>query len=268
MLYAKPYIGGISLAQLKLVHVRKMLDDLTGSVGSRALQMVHRVLKQAFAEAIEDELISVNPCLRRDKPKHEPKERNVLTLQEARRLLRAAKRTRYYLLFLIALCTGMRQGEIFGLRWDAVDFDKCAIFVRATLARSSAAQPVLVPPKTSRKRRVDLGRTVTELLRAHHSRRHSEFVFTDEHNRPHKKDKFVRTVFLPLLEKAGIQRIRFHDLRHSSASLALASGINVKVVSERLGHSSAKMTLDVYAHALPTLQREAAAQIEKQLTTP
>jgi integrase len=99
-----------------------------------------------------------------------------------------------------------------------------------------------------------------ELQREQHQQ--SIWVFTDANGQPLKKDRFVRGVFHPLLRNAGIPRIRFHDLRHTSATLALSSGVNVKVISERLGHSSAKMTLDVYARAMPTLQREAADRLE------
>jgi len=88
------------------------------------------------------------------------------------------------------------------------------------------------------------------------------WAFADINGEPLRKDNFVRTVFHPLLKKAGIGRIRFHDLRHTSATLSLSNGDNVKIVAERLGHSSPKMTLDVYAHSVPTLQRESAERME------
>jgi integrase len=90
-------------------------------------------------------------------------------------------------------------------------------------------------------------------------------VFADINGEPLQKDYFVRNVFHPLLAKAGIERIRFHDLRHTSATLSLSNGDNVKVVAERLGHSSPEMTLDVYAHAVPTLQRESAEKMDTLL---
>ena len=125
---------------------------------------------------------------------------------------------------------------------------------------------MLSPPKSSRKRRIDLGVKLQQLL-ARHKRRVAPgpWVFSDRNGDPLEKDPFVRGVFHPLLKGAGIDRIRFHDLRHTSATLALASGINVKVVSERLGHASAKMTLDVYTRAMPTLQKEAASRMESMI---
>jgi len=262
-----PHIGSLRLVRLKRKHVRSLLDNLSGAVGSRTRQLVHRVLRQALAEAIEDELIAVNPCFRRDRPRYEFGDRKALSLTQAQRLLTAAKRGDYYLLFFLALVTGMRQGEIFGLRWDAIDFDSASLYVRVTLTRDKDNKPVLSPPKSSRKRRIDLGVKLQQLF-VRHKRRQAAgpWVFTDRNGEPLEKDRFVRGVFHPLLKEAGIDRIRFHDLRHTSATLALASGINVKIVSERLGHSSAKMTLDVYTRAIPTLQKEAASLMESMIS--
>lgn len=258
-----PLVGGLEVRLVRRRHVRELLDALGENVGSRTRQLIFRLLRQVFAEAIEDELIAVNPCFRKDKPRHETRERRVLDLPEVRRLLQAAKRGDYYLLFFLALATGMRQGEIFGLRWDAIDFKTSSLYVRVSLARDEQGKGVLLPPKTSRKRRIDIGDALCRMLLQH--KRHQPdgpWIFVDRDGEPLAKDRFVRGVFHPLLKKAGIGRIRFHDLRHTSATLALSSGINVKVVSERLGHSSTQMTLDVYTRALPTLQREAASQME------
>lgn len=261
--YAIPHIGRYRLTQLKRKHIRSLLDSLVGRAGARTRQLVHRVLRQAFADAIEDELITVNPCFRKDKPRYESADHQPLSLDEARRMLSAARRSDYYVLFFLALVTGMRQGEIFALRWDAVDFDTSSLFVRASLGRDRDGMPVLTPPKASRRRRIDMGNALRELLREHRLKSDSVWVFSDRHGEPLKKDRFVRGIFHALLRRAGVRQIRFHDLRHTSATLALASGVNVKVVSERLGHSSAQMTLDVYTRSLPTLQRDAAALMER-----
>ena len=259
-----PHVGRVRLCDVRRVHIRKLLDALSGHIGSRTLQLVHRVLRQAFAEAIEDGLLRVNPCTRKDKPRHYTPDREPLTLEEVRRLLRAARQSGYYLLLYLALATGMRQGEIFGLRWQDIDFDTHSLYVRSSLGRDESGRPLLTPPKASRARRIDMGFELEKLLDAHRERKASEtWIFTDTAGEPLDKDRFVRGVFLPLLKRAGVRRIRFHDLRHTSATLALSSGVNVKVVSERLGHSSAKMTLDVYTRAVPTLQRDAAALMEQ-----
>jgi len=258
-----PHIGRRRVAHLEPRQIRGFLDFLSDKVGQRTRQLVYRVLRSAFAEAVEDGLLVRNPCARRDKPRYVPRPHKTLDQREAQALLNAAKSTDYYALFFLALVTGMRQGEIFGLCWDAVDFEAAAIYVRGTLTRGSSGEVHLSPPKGARQRRVDVGPQLLGLLERQRKRQLSAlWVFTDGNGEPLAKDRFVRTVFHPLLRAAGLPRIRFHDLRHTCATLGLSSGVNVKVMSERLGHSSAKMTLDVYTKALPTLQRQAAATME------
>jgi integrase len=259
-----PHLGGRPLAKLKRRDIRELLDLLADRVGSRTRQLVHRTLRHALREAVEDELIEQNPCVRGDKPRHEAAYRTTLEPDQVQRLLELARAGDYYVLFFLALATGMRQGEIFGLRWDAIDFASASLYVRATLTRDREGTPQLTPPKSSRRRRIDLGDRLVRMLRDLQQihRPQSIWVFTDKNGQPLERNRFVRGVFHPLLREASIPRIRFHDLRHTSATLALSSGVNVKVISERLGHSSAKMTLDVYARALPTLQREAADRLE------
>lgn len=256
-----PYIGRQRVGRLEPSHIRSLLDFLSDKVGQRTRQLVYRVMRSAFSEAVEDGLLDRNPCARRDKPRYYPRPHTALDETQAHALLQAAKATDYYALFFLAIVTGMRQGEIFGLCWDAVDFDSAAIYVRGTLTRSPSGDIRLSPPKVARQRRVDVGPKLLELLRRLR-KRPGPWVFTDHKGEPLAKDRFVRTVFHPLLKAAGLPRIRFHDLRHTCATLGLASGVNVKVMSERLGHSSAKMTLDVYTKALPTLQRQAATTME------
>ena len=258
-----PNIGSVALGKLKRVHIRRLLNQNMSEEGERTRQLAYRVLHYALSDAVEDELIQSNPVLKKDKPRYTPGEHAVLDKAEVKRVLDKAKEGDHYTLFFLALETGMRQGEIFGLRWEWVDFASRNIWVNATLTTSEQGEPVLSAPKASRKRRVDISPQLTSLLREHkkHQRPLGPWVFADINGEPLSKDKFVRTVFHPLLAAAKVKRIRFHDLRHTSATLALSNGDNVKVVSERLGHSSAKMTLDVYAKAVPTLQRASAARM-------
>lgn len=164
----------------------------------------------------------------------------------------------------VPLTTGMRQGEIFGLQWPAVHLDDGYLIVRTQLTRNEDGSLALSPPKASRQRKIDLPVSTLQALRLHRKTQQQKglWVFTDINGEPLQKDKFIRNHFHPVLVRAGLPHIRFYDLRHTAATLLLAEGENVKVVAERLGHSSAKMTLDVYAHALPTLQRPATAKIE------
>jgi integrase len=265
--YISPHIGALKLSRIKRRDIRLLVEVTLRERSAKTRQMVYRVLHYALSQAVEDELIVSNPCFKKDKPKYVPGDHEVLTVAEARQLLEAAKNGDHYLLICLALVTGMRQGEIFGLRWDAVDWDSSSIYVRVTLTKDKHGNPSLSPPKASRHRRIDLGATVMTMLKEHRKNQRplGHWVFTDINGEPLNKDRFIRTVFKPLLTAAGVKPIRFHDLRHTSATLALSNGDNVKVVAERLGHASSKMTLDVYTRAVPSLQKEAATKMDDLL---
>jgi len=266
--HISPNIGSIKLSKVRVGDVKHLLQSTLRGIGSRVRQQTYVVLHKAFENAIDEELLSSNPCRKKFKPRHHNAEHRVLSKNEAQKFLEAAKPGDYYLLFCLAIATGLRQGEIFGLRWEHVDFENASIYVNATLTRDKDKNPVLSPPKASRERRVDISRRLSSMLQQHKRVQYplGPWVFTDINGEPLRKDNFVRTVFHPLLTRAGIPRIRFHDLRHTSATLALSSGVNVKIVAEQLGHSSPKMTLDVYAHAVPTLQRESAEKMDSILS--
>ncbi|MGI8736006.1 MAG: tyrosine-type recombinase/integrase [Candidatus Eremiobacter antarcticus] len=228
-------------------------------------QVVYRILSSALTAAVEDDIIMKNPCLRKDKPRHTPGELTFLNKEQALSLVEAAKGEEHYALILLALTSGMRQGELFGLLWSAVHLDGGYLMVRAQLTKDQDGNPALTAPKASRARKVDLPAITIAALRSHQKLQEPKgpWVFADINGEPLSEDRFVRNHFHPLLKKAALPHIRFHDLRHAAATLLLAAGENVKVVAERLGHSSAKMTLDVYAHALPTLQKPATAKIDE-----
>ena len=262
------YIGSIRLGKLLPRDIGDLINDTLKHLGSRTRQLVYRVLHCALDKAVADDLIVLNPCRKNFQPKHEYAKFRSLTKEEAARLLETAKSGDRYVLLYLALATGMRQGELFGLRWEAVDFEHGFLSVCATLTRDSEGKPVLRPPKGKQQRRIDISPYVCKLLKEHKRTQYplSPWVFSDTNGSPTRKDNFGYRVFRPLVKKAKIEKLRFHDLRHSSATLGLAAGENIKVVQERLGHSSAKMTLDVYAKAVPTLQREAAIRMDSILS--
>jgi integrase len=170
----------------------------------------------------------------------------------------------------------MRQSELLGLHWSEVDFDASLVRVRWQLKREEG-QWVLKQPKTRRSRRqIALSASTMEVLRAHRTAQveerlrqgpaweDHELVFCTRLGRPLSARNIVRA-FLGLLEKGGIRRVRFHDLRHTAATLLLASRVNPKVVSEMLGHASVAITLDIYSHVIPDMQQDAAAMMEQVL---
>jgi integrase len=183
-----------------------------------------------------------------------------LTPEQVRELLDEARKRRLYALYLLAVTTGLRQGELLGLQWSDVDLEDRSIQVRHTL-QEYGAELALAEPKTKQsRRRVDLPVFVATELREHRKRMMVEghpgpWVFCDTAGGPLRKSNLTRRDFRPLLKAAGLPLIRFHDLRHTAATLLLGQGVHPKIVQERLGHSQIAITLDTYSHVLPSWKR-------------
>jgi integrase len=198
------------------------------------------------------------------------KEIPCLSREEARAFLRACEGDRMEALYILAISTGMRQGELLALRWANVDLDHGTAQIRGSLQRTKDGLQIS-EPKTSRSRRqVALNRSSVEALRRHLIRQNAErlyqgakwldsdLVFANQVGRGIEATNLVRKSFKPLLAKAGLRPMRFHDLRHTAATLLLQEGIHPKVVSDMLGHSQIAVTLDLYSHVTPTMHRQAS----------
>ena len=212
-----------------------------------------------------------NPAEACDPPRQGHPEVNTWSPEDARRFLSLVRNDRLYALYLVAITTGMRRGELLAMTWNSVDLEARRLFVRASLVTTNY-QLHLSTPKTRRSRRAIVLDPATAAALKEHRRAHGlerqdatsyndrDLVFArpdGDFLHPHS----VSQGFTRLLKRHELPRIRFHDLRHTSATLALAAGIHPKVVSERLGHSSVSFTLDTYSHVVPTLQEEAAGKI-------
>lgn len=266
--YIKPGLGAMRLTRVRRRDIQELLEHRLAKVGPRTRQQAYTILHRAFEEAVEDELIRANPCLRKDKPKYQDPQIKSLTEQEAHALLKAAStEPNLYVLVFLALSTGMRQGEILALRWDSVDLKNAFVSVCGTLTKDKENNLVVRETKGKRNRRIDISPALVSMLDAHHKRQSplSLWVFPNSEGDPMRKDNFMHRQFRPLVKRAGLKHVRFHDLRHTSATLDLAAGAHTKVVQERLGHASAKTTLDVYAKAVPSLQKESAARMDSIL---
>jgi integrase len=172
----------------------------------------------------------------------------------------------------------MRFGELLGLRWRDVDLDAGILQVRRTLLRTAAGLHLTEPKTAHSRRRVALAPQAREALRTHRGRQAVErlqlgrawddqdLVFANAIGKPVEAGNLLRRSFWPLLAKANLPRIRFHDLRHTAATLLLSQGVHPKVVSELLGHSSIGLTLDIYSHVLPDMQQQAATAMDRLLT--
>src|SRR5829696_2841027 len=186
--------------------------------------------------------------------------------KQVRVLFDAARGDRLEALYVLAVTTGLRQGELLGLKWDDIDLEVGTLQVRHTLTTAKGG-PVLSAPKTKGSRRtVRLSQTALEALRSHPGASiggdrpgagslwsENGLIFASESGSPLPRQHITARRFKPLLKRAGLPEIRFHDLRHTCATLLLSKNVNPKVVSEMLGHASIAITLDTYSHVLPTM---------------
>ena len=204
------------------------------------------------------------------------REFRTLSPGEAARFLKAALSDRLYGLHVLALHTGMRLGELLGLRWADVDLNGAVLSVRQQVYRLAGEWHYSEPKTAAGRRTISLSASAVEALRVCRLRQNEErlqasawedndLVFCNRLGRPLEKATLLRRSFWPALERAGLPRIRFHDLRHTAASLLLAEGVHPKIVQERLGHSSISMTMDTYSHVTPNLQAEAAERMDRLL---
>ena len=281
-----PYIGEISLANLDTELLQRHFlylsnkggEDCTG-LAARTVNTVRRLLIQSLNDAVDLGYIGRN-CAGKTKPvKVQRVDFQVLTHEEAQRLIQAAKgyTMSAWAIVLIALGTGMRLAEIFGLSWDCVDLEGKKITVIKSAVKTNHGTLLQNDLKTMSSRRViPLPQKVVEALleykayqsqyAAVHGKTYKDrgYLFTNFRGDIMHPASFSYHVFKKiLLVNAGISnKVRFHDLRHTHATWLLEAGVNVKVVSERLGHANIRITLDTYAHVLKTMQAEAVSALD------
>ncbi len=249
--------------------------DGTGGLSKQTVKHHHRLLSQALRQAVRWQLLTRNPCEQVDPPRPDHTEMSMVNHAEAARLLKGAESLRIYMPILMALTTGMRRGEILGLGWRDVDFERARIGVTQTLEQTAEGL-ALKAPKTPRSRRtITLGPTALEALKRHKAQQAAQrlrmgpayedrgLVCAQLDGSP-MSPREVSKEFSRLTSRLGL-RVRFHDLRHTHISHMLAEGIHPKIVSERAGHASVSITLDVYSHVMPGLQEDAANRVDEAL---
>jgi len=249
-----PRLANRRLDEIEVDDILALISDLRkqGYSGT-TIAVTLTPLSRLFAHAVRRGLIEANPVSKLDRserPRVSRQERPVLNPDEIRRLLEAAS-PRYRTLLAAAVLSGLRQGELLGLHWRDVDFENQLIHVRTALDRKRKD----VPPKTARAvRAVILMPALAEALRQHKAatrfHRPDDYVFTTRTGTPQHAPHVGLRALKPALEKAGLQPIRWHDLRHTFASLLIAGGANITFVSRQLGHTSSQITLGIYAHLL------------------
>jgi integrase len=280
-LHLKPSLGRVKLKGLTPAHVRGLYrEKLEAGSSARTVRYMHTTLHKALKQAVMDGLIPRNATEAVTPPQSSREEMCPLTPEQAKLLLQVAHEAgdRLAALYVLAIHTGLRQGELLGLKWDDVDLEDGSLQVRRTLAITRNG-PVLTSPKTTGSRRsVKLTSKAIEALKRHLERQLGEIdrigslwsenglIFASEKGEPINRHNLTRRSFKPLLKRAGLPQIRFHDLRHTCATLLLTRNVNVKIVSEMLGHSTIAITLDTYSHVLPNMRDQAAAAMEEALS--
>jgi len=270
-----PALGGVALAALTPQHVQRFLNEkLQAGVSPRRVQMMRAVLRSALNQALTWGMVPRNAAALAPSPRVVRPDVPVLTPAGAQELIAGIRGDPLEALYIAALGTGLRQGELLGLRWRDIDFDTVTITVRAQLQRVRGEWR-LMEPKTARARRtLGVDPMVVEALREHRVRQFQDRLLAGSRWRDPIPDLVFRngvgnpldapTVthrFQRALERAGLPRMRFHDLRHGAASLLLSQGVHPRVVMEQLGHSQISLTMNTYAHVASELQRDAARRL-------
>ena len=273
-----PELGKIPLNQLTQKDLQQFYTKLKKSgrlirtqqfgegLSDTMVRGCHATCRSALEKAMQEGLLRANPAVGCKLPPKRGREMQVLGREELQRFLIQAQAEGYYELFLLDLCTGLRRGELMALQWADLDFDIGMLTINKQVYDVKGQLRLSVPKTKTSIRRLILPPAVVEVLREYRNRVESRWIFPS----PVKKETplspgAVRRRLQRILEHAGCRHVRFHDLRHTFATLALESGMDIKTLSAMLGHGSAATTLDIYTHITGDMQAEAAAKIDRGL---
>lgn len=283
-LHVKPLLGSIRLDRLTAQQLDELFRAKSRELAPQSVAHIRTVLHTAFQKAVKYDFMARNPVDLTDPVSVQQYDATFLTPEQARAFLAAAVADRLEALYSVALSLGLRQGEALGLKWADVDLENRTVTVRATLQRHAGKGLVLCEPKTRRSRRtIPLPEMAVRPLRAHRVRQNAErlragelwvdhdLVFTTLQGRPLSASHVIHSSFRPICLRAGVaygtrarKGLRFHDLRHSAATLLLAQGIPQRVVMEILGHTR-QSTTERYLHVASSLMNDAARAMDRAL---
>lgn len=269
-----PALGNRKLRALSPAHLRELYAErLDAGFAPRTVGHAHVLVKQILRQAVADGLVDKNVAEAVKPPSGGGGEIHPLSAEEAGRLFRAASGSRYEALYVLAVTSGLRRGELLGLRWEDLDLKAGKLQVRRTLQKGQ-----MLSPKTPKSRRsIKLPQRAVIALEGHRecqvvekaerngSWQEHDLVFPNGAGRPTCGDNLYSRHFRPLLHEAGLPTIRFHDLRHTCATLLLSRNVHPKIVSEMLGHANISITLDTYSHVIPGLGDAAAGAMDTAL---
>ena len=290
-----PNLGGIQVAKIKPITLQKLYttlledgnrkDGKEGALSARSVHYVHTTIHKALGQAVIWRMIIANSADAVELPKIEKKEMLAWDTIQVKNFLTAVKGHRHYALYLMAFSTGMRQSEILGLRWQDVDLNKGIVAVRQGLHYAKGKFEFKEPKTKKSKRTITLPPGTVKALKEHDRQQKEAYMKLKEKSKEKYTKKCEEYPGLIFRSKVGtpinprnlirhfekvqegldMPSLTFHEIRHTHATLLLQAGEHVKVVSERLGHATVAITMDLYSHVLPNMQAGAADKIEEQL---
>jgi integrase len=278
--HLRPALGQVKLKALSPAHIQGLYrSKLDAGLAPSSVRYIHAVLHRALKQALRWGLVPRNASESVDLPRLGKEEVEVLLPYEVRAFLDAAREDRLEALYVVAVTVGLRRGELLGLRWTDLELDgepKLRVGRQLQRMRDGSGRR-FVAPKGGKGRTIRLPARTVEALKAHRARQAQArlkagslyqdggLVFASEIGTPLEPSNIDRRSFKPLLEKAGLPDIRFHDLRHTCATVLLSQGVNPKFVQELLGHADIKLTLGTYSHFLPSMGDQTANAMESAL---
>ncbi|MDR6124066.1 integrase [Bacillus sp. SLBN-46] len=279
--HLKPSLSNIQIAKLQPFHLQEYYSqklengkfDGTG-LSAQSVKHHHRLIHKALKDAVKWLFLVRNVAENVTPPKTTKTKMKIWDNEQLKIFLKAAKDSVYYTVYLTASYTGMRRGEVLGLRWQDVDFNNNIIFVRQALQEVKKVGLTFKEPKSGNSRSISITPTLAKELKKVYNQilvnklslgqmyTDLDLVFAQKNGKPIQPAELAKN-YRKVVENSGLHYIRFHDLRHTHATLLLQQGVHPKIVSERLGHSTIGITMDTYTHVLPNMQKEAALQFDK-----
>ena len=278
--HIRPNIGDIPLEKLTSLDLQKLYKKLLTKgrvdrveakgqpkgLSAKTVRNIHQILSSALKLAQEQRIILANPAERCALPKVEHREMKTLPVEQLQSFLREARESGVFELYYLELATGLRRGELLGLKWEDIDLQKGDLRVKRQVSRING-EVMEAPLKTKNAyRTLPLAEDTIDVLKEQREKvGSSPWVFPSPNGGPISPDSVLHMLHR-VLKRAGLPRVRFHDLRHTFATLALQNGVDIKTVSGMLGHFSAGFTLDTYAHVTTASQRQAARTVGRILS--
>lgn len=276
-LYIRPSLSGVKMQKLRAVHLTDLYGDLTERIAPRTVGHAHRVFNQALSQAVDWDILAINPATRVVPPRVAQTEIEILTASQVSALLRKSVGRTIYSIASLALATGMRRGELLALRWQDTDLVSERITIARSLEQTKAGLRFKEPKTKHGRRTITLPPSAVTDLRAHWKVQqelrltlgigkapNDSLIFCNYDGSPRRPDGITQA--WSRIAAAAKVEATFHSLRHTHASHLIAAGVDILTISRRLGHASPTITLAIYGHLIPQTDEKAAAAIEAALS--